>query len=501
MGRIAAAVLVLVLLAGPAAAQKQGGTATLGLELDIPGFDPLKVGVYDTAATSAAALMFDTLTRLDDEGAPQPKLAQSWTSSDDYKVWTFKLEPSVKFSDGTPFNAQAVKFNYDRMRDPNNHCRCAFYLSNIAQVDAPDELTLIFRLHDPSVNLPALLASSLVTNAYHSPAAVQRLGEDYNRNPVGTGPFVLKSWVASDRLVLERNPNYWRSGYPHLDKVILRPLPDAQARFASLASGETDIIWDDNFDNIQKAKKDKSLVVYEHTGSGATFYAFNTKVAPFDDLRVRQALVMAIDRAKWSQAVSNGLLRPAQDPYGAGSWVKCQDVGALPYDPVKAKELLKDYGKPVSFKMVATATPRGRIYGQILQQFWKQIGVDMQLDQVDQTTVVTKAFKRDFELTPWRLVDSADPDAQMYANFHTGSPVNLAQYSNPVLDKSLEHARATADQSARVKDYCEIARIINQEAVWFWTFQNTYYAIAKLKLKGVAKLYSDVIDISESWLD
>ena len=210
---------------------------------------------------------------------------------------------------------------------------------------------------------------------------------------------------------------------------------------------------------------------------------------------------MAIDRKKMSQAISNGRLRPAQDPYGAGSWVKCQDVGALPYDPAKAKELLEDYGKPVSFKMVVTATPRGRMGGQIFQQFWKQIGVEMQLDQVDQTTVVTKAFKHDFELTPWRIIDSADPAAQMYANFHTGSPVNLAQYSNPELDQLLEHARATADKTTRIKDYCEIARIINHEAVWFWTFQNTYYAIAKPKLKGVAKLYSDVIDISESWLE
>lgn len=493
--------LVFVLLTAPAVAQKQGGTATLGLELDIPGFDPLKVGVYDTAARSAAALIFDTLNRLDDEGAPQPKLAQSWTASEDFKIWTFKLQPGVKFSDGTPFNAQAVKFNYDRMLDPNNHCRCAFYLSNIVQIEAPDELTVVFRLRDPSVNFAASRAASTVVNAYHSPTAVERLGDDYNRNPVGTGPFMLKSWVAGDRLVLERNPNYWRSGYPHLDKIILRPLPDAQARFASLEAGETDIIWDDNFDNIEKAKKDKSLIVYEYTGSGAAVYAFNTKLTPFDDLHVRQALVMAIDRTKWSQAVSNGLLRPAQDPYGAGSWVKCQDVGALPYDPAKAKELLRDYGKPVSFKMVATATPRGRMYGQILQQFWKQIGADMQLDQVDQTTVVTKAFKHDFELTPWRIIDSADPDGQMYANFHTGSPVNLAQYSNPELDQLLENARATADPASRIKDYCEIAKIINQNAVWFWTFQNTYYAIAKPKLKGVAKLYSDVIDISESWLE
>src|SRR3974377_485365 len=127
--------------------------------------------------------MFDTLTRLDEEAAPQPKLAQSWTSSEDFKVWTFKLQPGVKFSDGTPFIAQAVKFNYDRMRDPNNHCSCAFYLSNIAQIEAPDELTVIFRLRDPSVNMPALVAASGVTTAYHSPTAAHGFGGGYNTKP------------------------------------------------------------------------------------------------------------------------------------------------------------------------------------------------------------------------------------------------------------------------------------------------------------------------------
>ncbi|HXN43621.1 MAG TPA: ABC transporter substrate-binding protein [Xanthobacteraceae bacterium] len=491
------------MFAAAAAAQKQGGSITVGLELDIPGLDPLKVGVYDTAAESAAALIFDTLTTLDDSGKAVPKLAESWTHSDDYKTWTYKLRPGVKFHDGTPFNAQAVAFNYARQKDPNNHCRCAFYIQGTEKVEAVDDLTVVFHLRDPAVDHPSVIAPPAVNNPIHSPAAMQKLGDDYNRNPVGTGPFVLKSWTAGDRLVLERNPGYWNKGHPYLDRIVLRPLPDAQARFASLQSGESDLVWDDEFDadNIMRARNDPTLVVHSYTGSGATVYAFNTKVVPFDDARVRQALVMALDRKKWSQVVTNGLAKPATNPYGEGSWVKCSDDGALPYDPGKARQLIADYGKPVEFKMIATATPRGRTNGQVLQQFWKQVGAEMEIEQVDQTTVVTRAFMRQFQLTPWRIIDLADPDVQMFANFHTGSPVALANYSNPELDRLLEHARTTADKELRTDDYCAISRLINREAIWFWTFQNTYYAIAKSKLKGLPKLYSGVIDVSDTWLE
>ena len=267
----------------------------------------------------------------------------------------------------------------------------------------------------------------------------------------------------------------------------------------SLQSGEADIVWDDEYDadNIQKAQKDPKLTVHTYAGSGAQVYAFNTKVAPFDDVRVRQALVMAIDRKKMSQAITNGLARPASNPYGDGSWVKCKDDGALPYDVEKAKALIKDYGKPVDFKMIITATPRGRTVGQVLQQFWKQVGANMEIEQIDQATIVPRAFMRQFQLTPWRIIDLADPDPQMYANFHTGSPVALANYSNPELDHLLEHARVTADPAKRTEDYCAISRLINQEAIWFWTFQNTYYAISSAKLKGLPKIYGGVIDVSE----
>jgi len=501
-GRWLFAALAALALCAPAAAQKQGGTLTVGLELDVPGFDPLKVGVYDTSSFMVAATLFDTLTRLDANGKAVPRLALSWTHSEDHRTWTFKLRPGVKFHDGSPFNAQAVKWNFDRQKDPANKCRCAFYITNTTAVDAPDELTVVYRLKDPSIMLPETMAPPTQNNVVLSPGAVAARGDDFNRNPSGTGPNVLKSWTG-DRIVVERNPNYWNRGHPHLDRIVFKPLTDAQSRFASLQSGEADVVWDDeyDYDNIKKARADKRLAVHNYVGSGAQVYAFNTKVAPFDDLRVRQALVMAIDRKKMSQAVAGGLARPALNPYGDGSWVKCENDGALPYDPAKARALIQAYGKPVAFKGLFTATPRGRVVGQVLQQFWKQVGATLEIEQVDQATIPARAFQRQFQLTPWRIVDYPDPDPQMYANFHTGSPLALAGYSNAELDRMLERARVTADARSRTADYCEIGRLINQQAIWFWTFQNSYYAIAKANVKGIPPLFSGIIDVSDAWVE
>ncbi len=137
----------------------------------------------------------------------------------------------------------------------------------------------------------------------HSPTAWKAKGDDYNRNPVGTGPYILKSWTAGDRMVLEKNPDYWDKDRIYLDRIVLKPLPDAQSRFASLQSGEADVIWDDeaDADNIQKAQKDPKLTVHTYAGSGAAVAAFNTKVAP---LRRRPRAPGAGDGARSQEDVA-----------------------------------------------------------------------------------------------------------------------------------------------------------------------------------------------------
>ena len=262
----------VALSAMPASAQKQGGSITVGLELDIPGFDPLKVGVYDTAALKPrrprssirSPLSTTRASRSRSSRCPGPIRTTS-------RPGPSSCGPASSSTTARRSMPQAVKANFDRQKDPANKCRCAFYIAYVNDVQAPDELTVVYNLNDPSVNLPALMTYPESNNVVHSPTAWKTKGDDYNRNPVGTGPYILKSWTAGDRMVLEKNPDYWNKGHPYLDRIVLKPLPDAQSRFASLQSGEADIIWDDEYDadNIQKAQKDPKLKVHTYAGSGA----------------------------------------------------------------------------------------------------------------------------------------------------------------------------------------------------------------------------------------
>lgn len=484
-----------------AAGPSRGGTATLGVEQDIAGFDPLVVGLYDTGAVAAAALFLETLTRLDDQGKAQPRLAEGWSASADFKTWTFKLRQGVRFHDGTAFNAKAVAFNYRRMMDPDNRCACSAYLTAIHRVEAVDDSTVLFRLRNPTPDLPALLAPPTVTNVLHSPTAMETLGKDYNRRPVGTGPFRLKSWTSGNQLVFERSPDYWQSGKPYLDRVNVRPMRDPGARMAALRAGDADVIWHDQADDIVKEKKAGRFAVNEYHGSGASGLVFNTTKPHLNDLRVRQALRMSVDMRLFADAVTQGMSTPAKDPYGPGSFVQCGDTSLLGPDMDKAKALLKDYGKPVSLKFMVTADPRGRALGQVLQEFWKAVGISVTLDEVDQTTFVNKSLARDFDIGGWRIIDLADPDPQMSSNFRSGSPTNIANWSHPEVDKLLEAGRSTADRAERSRIYCRIAQIINQEVPWSLGSTNRYYNLAKKELKGLQKQYSDVVNLSEAWWD
>ena len=509
----------VALSAMPANAQKAGGSITVGLELDIPGFDPLKVGVYDTSAETAAAAIFDTLVALDDNGKPVPKLALSWTHSDDYKTWTFKLRPGVKFHDGTPFNAQAVKENFDRQKDPANKCRCAFYIAYVNNVQAPDELTVVYNLNDPQVNQPALMTIQSSNNAVHSPTAWKTKGDDYNRNPVGTGPYILKSWTAGDRMVLEKNPDYWNKGHPYLDRIILKPLPDAQSRFASLQSGEADIVWDDEYDadNIMKAQKDPKMKVHTYAGSGAQVYAFNTKVAPFDDVRVRQALSMAIDRWGGSQALSKisvlkyvgGVMRPGYSmALPEAELVKLPGFSKdIDKSREEAKKLLQEAGvNGLKFKLlnrnVAEPYTPGAVYS--IDQ-WRRIGVIAEHEQLETKLYQDRLAAGDFDVAIDFQGDYNDDPTAQFGKYLTkkASPSAYSGHADGKIDGMYEKQRRAINVAERTKivremDRYALTQAYNVPLMWWQRI-----IVNHKKIKGWYMTPSHYLwqDLSTVWLD
>lgn len=499
LGLLAALAVGLATVPALAQAPVRGGTLSVGVESDFEGFDPVKAGVYSNSTVTAASLFYETLMRLDDKGNLIPALALSMTANEDGTVWVAKLRPGVKFHDGTPFTAQSVADHFNRLLDPANRFAGRAYLA-IEKVEAPDELTALFKMRGPNAALPRTLAQPSVISLIISVKALQEKGADYNRNPVGTGPFVFKEWRAADRLIAERFADYWDKGKPYLDRVIVRPLPDSDARYASLVKGDVQVIWEDRAENILKGKKDKNVVVLNWVGSGALVIPLNTVKEPLNDKRVRQAISMALNRKGNAAILSQGLRPVYDDPYGPASGIDCKDTGALPYDPEKAKKLLADYGKPVKLTMTVTATPRGRENAQVFQADMKKVGIDVEIKPVDQTQLVKETISRDFQISGWRIIDLADVDPQMFANFHSKSPINFSGYNNPEADRLLTVGRTSLDQNVRKAAYCDLVKILNDDVVWLWTGSNTDFALIRTNVRGIPALRGGAVQVEAAWL-
>lgn len=495
------AALAAGLATAPALAQApvRGGTLTIGVESDFEGFDPIKAGVYSNSTVTAASLIYETLMRLDDKGNLIPALALSMKANEDGTIWIAKLRPGVKFHDGTPFTAQAVADHFNRLLDPANRFAGRVYIA-IEKVEVQDELTAVFKMRGPNAALPKTLAQPSVVTLIISVKALNEKGPDYNRNPVGTGPFVFKEWRAADRLIAERNPNYWDKDKPYLDRVVVRPLPDSDARYASLAKGDVNVIWEDRAENIIKAKKDRNLNVLNWIGSGALVIPLNTVKAPLNDKRVRQAISMGLNRKENARVLSQGLRPVYDDPYGPSSGIECKDNGALGYNPEKAKKLLADYGKPVKLVHTVTATPRGREGAQVFQADMKKIGIEVTIKPVDQTQLVKETIARDFLVSGWRIIDFPDVDPQMFANFHSKSPINFSGYNNPEVDRLLLIGRTNLDENVRKKAYCDLIKILNDDVVWLWTGSNTDFAITRKNVRGIPALRGGAVQVEGAWL-
>jgi len=481
-----------------AAGPKPGGTLTVGVELEFRGFDPLKAAYLQYGDRSVISAIEERLFDMDEKGKPVPELALSATPSQDGTSWTIALRPGVSFHDGTPFNSDAVVEHWQRMLDPKNRFSGARYVEPVHSVTKIDDYTVRFNLSHPWAAFMAMLSSTQWTGAYiPSPKAV-RLNQQ-NHAPVGTGPFIFKEWLAKDRLVVVKNPEYWHKGIPYLDSIVFRPVPDIQARFSGLLSGVTDIILTDRGQDILQARKDKSLKVYSADASGPFTFIINTASPPLDNPLLRRALAHAWNQDYYLKAVNSGILPVAKEPTGGS--LTCGDCGYRDYNPALSRKLLAEYGKPVTLELLGSDTPRGRESGEIMQRLFKEVGVTLNFKPLPEDQLVKRVMNGDYQIAGWRLMDLSDMGPYLNACLHSKGKLNFSHYQNPAMDELLKTQQMSTDYKTRQTALCGIASLINEDAIYLYGGGRRFYVLAKTGIQGISRVDQGVIRLDEAWVN
>ena len=466
----AAAVAMAWGAAGPAAARD----LVIGLKTEPSSMDPQYHAL--TPNTQISQTIFDTLVATDSQLKPVPALAESWTV--DGKVWTFKLRPNVKFSDGTPFTAEDVVFTYDRVpKVPNSPSPFTLYLADVAKTEAVDPTTVRITTKQLAPNLLVNLAQLpiLSKKAASGPAPEGKTTTELNSGDglVGTGPYKFVSWKRGAEFVLARNDNYWGKK-PVWDKVIYRPITNAAARVAALLAGDVDLIEDPPTDDLPKLKADKKLHVEETPSVRVVYVALDqyaepspgiqgTEKNPLKDKRVREALSMAINRQALVDRVMGGVALPAGNllPYPMFGTSKEHSKAPKP-DVEKAKALLKEAGYPNGFSITLGA-PSGRYVNdskvaQAIASMWTRVGVKTTVDAMAPPVFFKNRDSYQFSayLAGWSAT-SGEMSNPLRSLLMTRNPdagegtTNRSRYSNPKMDDLVREASATMDDAKRAQ--------------------------------------------------
>lgn len=496
----AAALAVSAFGFGPTAeAQTPPGVLVVGQIAEPKSLDPAAV----TAVNDFRILMnvYDGLVRYKDGTLEvEPALAESWTISDDGTVYTFSLREGVTFHDGTPFNADAVKYNFDRMLDENHPEHdtgpfpLSFFFSAVEEVEVVDDLTVKFQLNAPYA--PFLSNLAYPTGLIVSPSAVREGGADYGRNPVGTGPFKFAEWESNAKVVVVRNDDYWEDA-AKLEAVVFRPITDANTRVAELMAGGIDLMVEVPPDSLTQLSGDANFSVYEQAGPHLWFLILNLKEGPFQDKRVRQAINYAIDKKALVENVLQGTAEIATGPTPpAFAWAYNEQLQPYPHDIEKAKQLIKEAGaEGAEVTFYVTEGGSGMLdpvpMGAAIQADLAQIGLTVAIETYEWNTFLGKVNpglegKADMAEMAWM---TNDPDTLPYLALRTDAwpdkgGFNSGYYSNPEVDKLLEAARSSTDQAERAKLYREMQEIVYDDAPWAFIANWKQNAVSSTMVDG-----------------
>lgn len=469
----------------------------------------------DTITKAVGRAVYEGLMKFDRDMNPVPNLAESVEMSPDGLRYVFKLKHNVRFHDGTPFDAEAVKINFDRVLDPKNHLTRRAVYAFIDHVDVVDSHTVAFTLKHPHAGFLRRMAmnNAMIICPNHIKKYAGTKGLAFNA--CGTGPYVQVEFNPSERFVVKKNPDYRIPGLPKLDGIRFIPVPENATRAAMLRTGEADFITTVPVEQIKTLKADENLVVTAIPSIMQKHLDFNNYFKPFTDKRVRQAINYAINKEALAKVAYAGYAVPQ---YGlmAEQYPGAVKFGAWPYDPKKARELLKEAGYPNGFTTTLWSgyndTTASKVI-QFLQQQLRQVGINVE------TKLLEPGVRSDLILNVTGAADSKsrlfyigwsdgtlDPDQILRPLLHSKQqpPVymNTSYYANPEFDKLIDAALVETDEAKRKKLYGEAQRIAWDDAPWaFLLFEMSTGAHTK-HLKHFEMRVDQSFDFSEAeWVE
>ena len=472
------------LMALMSCAPQESNTLVYGRGGDSVGLDPALE--TDGESFKVCDNIYQTLVTFKPEKTEViPELAESWEISDDGLTWTFHLRRDVRFHDGTQFGAEAAVFSLGRQfkeDHPSHRVEGAYQYWNsmsmseiVRDVRAVDEYTLEIELSRP--NAPFLSNLAMNFCAIVSPTAVRRWGDDYPRHPVGTGPFRFVEWIKDDRVVLEKNPNYWGKP-PSVNRLIFRSIPENSVRLIALTKGS--IHGMDNLvpDFIPNIEADPNLQLLTQAGMNVGYLAMNMDRPPFHLLDVRRAINHAVNKQALVDNLYQGMAIPAVNPIPPTLWSYNEEVKGYAYDPERARALLAEAGFPDGFRTTLWAMPVPRPYmpqplkiAQAIQADLTAVGIEAEIVTFEWGTYLDKVQRgqHDMALLGW-TGDNGDPDNFLYVLLDksaTEYPANnIAFYRSDALHELLVDAQRKVDIDSRTALYRQAQEIVNRDAPW-----------------------------------
>jgi peptide/nickel transport system substrate-binding protein len=462
----------------------RGGTLTIGVTAETDRFDPGN-GNIAFPARAVHHLVYGSLTATTRDGEWVPYLAESVESNADATVWTVTLRPDLVFHDGNPLNAEAVKASMDRYRFESINKAAVEYITDTVVVD---ELTIEITLNKSFGVFPQALADEIGTIV--SIAATEEFGDAYGDHPTGAGPYKVVEYVRDDHLTLERVEGFFMDNRGWADTIIIRPIPDDAARSAALRAGDLDIIETWNPVEIASFRGDDNFQLHEEA-NGAAGLLFS--VAHIPEIRVRQAVAMAIDREQLIDLVWNGVGEPVTTPFPEDSFWHAADVEYPEYDPAAAQALIEEVeaetGTPVAFRILSATDDTATNYKLAVAEQLRAIGIDVEIQTAaDVNDYVNLYIEGEYDVFTAGVFALIDPWFEYTRRYSSTSILNGTGFEDAALDEALLAAEASTDPAVRKENYDLVQKLLADNMVQMFVTSNTAAIVTSNDIEGYGTL-------------